>query len=73
MGAPGRSSFRAAGLAAFCEAGIGWGAGIRNLRAPTSGERSAIAKAVAIAVVEAGANASGIIDKIKEASWLYQA
>lgn len=40
---------------------------------PTSPERTAVAKAVAIAVVEAGAKASGIIDNIKETSWLYQA
>ncbi len=41
-------------------------------RPPTSGERSAVAKAVAIALVEAGAKASGLIEKIKETSWLYQ-
>jgi hypothetical protein len=46
---------------------------IPRRRPPTSPERTAIAKAVAIAIVEAGVKASGIIDKIKEASWLYEA
>lgn len=46
---------------------------IPRRKPPTSPERTAIAKAVAIALVEAGAKASGILDKIKETSWLYQA
>jgi hypothetical protein len=46
---------------------------IPRQRPPTSPERTAVAKAVAIAVVEAGAKVSGILEKIKESSWLYQA
>jgi hypothetical protein len=46
---------------------------IPRRRPPTSPERTAIAKAVAIAIVEAGVKASGNIGKIKEASWLYEA
>jgi hypothetical protein len=46
---------------------------IPRKRPPTSPERTAIAKAVAIALVEAGANASGLIEKVKQASWLYHA
>lgn len=46
---------------------------IPRQKPPTSPERTAVAKAVAIAIVEAGAKASGIIDKIKETSWLHYA
>lgn len=42
-------------------------------RPPTSEERSAIAKAVAIALVEAGVKAKTVFDQVKETSWLYHA
>jgi hypothetical protein len=42
-------------------------------RPPTPGERSAVAKAVAIALVEAGVKAKTVFDQVKETSWLYHA
>lgn len=44
---------------------------IPRQRPPNSPERTAIAKAVAIAIVEAGVEASDILEKVKQASWLY--